>query len=403
LPDLHLALVDKNLAMAELMAGVARRLAREAGRNIRITTHGDWADALDGADFVLCAVAVQLHQRFFTDVQIIQRIYPEHLITEFGGVAGISYSLRQIAMIRQLAADIRRLSPNAWLLVSCNPLPRVCQAAHQTGVRTAGFCSNSLGGLQTIGRILQGWNENFPWPKAAARYQTVMAGPNHFTFLLDLLDRATGQNVTADFTKAALAANGLAPSRTRQLLEETGYYPPNGDDHMQDFLPPSPYSHSKAEAWHGSDADRQHRIDLLQKFADGVLPFTAAVDHPAWERPIDFAAALAGGKPVRFNSLNLANTGQIANLPAEVFVETPVTVSASRIEPQPITLPATVRQYAKPTVDLHNAITQAALTGSRTALKNTVAQDPTILDKQRGWLALEECLRAHADLIGNIS
>jgi len=398
--DLHLALVDKNLAMAQLMAGVARRMARDVGKKVRVTVHSEWTDALDGSDFVLCSAAVQLHQRFLTDVQIIQRIYPEHLITEFGGVAGISYSLRQIAMIRQLAADIARQCPNAWLLVSSNPLPRVCQAAHQAGVRTAGFCSNSLGGFTAIGRVMQGWNEQFPWPKTTARYQAVMAGPNHFTFMLELLDLATGQNVTADFTKAALATTGLPPGIQRQLMEETGYYPPNGDVHMHDFLPPTPYTQSMSATSHGSDSERQQRINLLQKVADGTSPIAAALDHRAWERPIDFAAALAGGKPIRLNSLNLANTGQIANLPSGVFVETPVIVSSGRIDPQQISLPASILKYAKPTVDLHNVITQAAITRSRAALKAAVEQDPTIVDKSRGWQAMEECLRVHQDLIG---
>src|SRR4051794_31006363 len=128
---LELALMDPNRDAVDLMAGVGRRLARDAGVDVTISAHTDQAPALDGADFVLCSVAVELRNRFLADVEVARRHAPDHLITEFGGIAGISYSLRQIAMIQGVCADMKRLCPKAWLLDVANPLPRVCQAAQE--------------------------------------------------------------------------------------------------------------------------------------------------------------------------------------------------------------------------------------------------------------------------------
>ena len=193
---------------------------------------------------VICCAAVELQRRFAMDVAIIRRYYPEHLITEFGGVQGISYSLRQIAMIKKLAEAMRRLCPNAWLLSSSNPLPRVCQAAHQMGIHTAGFCSNSMGGHHLIGRVLHGWDEDYPWPQAVARYEAVMAGINHFTFTLSLRERASGRELLAEFIARARQQNGFEP-HTAELVQQTDCWPANGDAHMQDFLPPNAASHSQ--------------------------------------------------------------------------------------------------------------------------------------------------------------
>ena len=136
----------------ELMARVGEQMAREVKLPVRITCHDSQVEAIDSADFVVSAAAVQLQKRFGVDCEIVRKLYPDHLITEFGGVAGISYTLRQIPLMRGLAKDMLRHCPKAWLLTSSNPLPRVCQAVHEDGVRVAGFCSNSAQVLGAVGK-----------------------------------------------------------------------------------------------------------------------------------------------------------------------------------------------------------------------------------------------------------
>ncbi len=401
LPDLHLALVDPNAELVELMAAVARRMARDASRNVRISTHHDWPEALTGSDFVMCAAAVQIRRRFGIDLDIVRKTYPEHLTTEFGGICGISYTLRQVAMITRLATDMRRECPGAWLLCSSNPLPRVCQAAHEMGIRTAGFCSNSSAVFRAIGRLMLDEQEAFPWPKASQRFDPIMAGTNHLTFLLRLVDRVSGEDRTAEFNALALRPDGVPASRTRVLLEETGYFPPNGDQHMHDFLTPDPSSRSSLDIAHGSDDERQQRIELLRGGAENRLPVTAILDRRSWERPVDFAAAMTTATPLRFTSMNLVNEGQIPNLPAGVFVETPAEVGPGGPIPMRLALPNSVVKYCRPAAELNRVLTSAAMRSDRKTLRQAVEMDPTILDKTRGWRAMEQCLAAHADLIGD--
>lgn len=399
LPQLHLALIDPNLELAGLMAGVGRQMAQEAGQAVQLSTHAAWDEALAGADFVVCCAAIALQRRFATDLEIIRRHSPTHLVTEFGGVQGISYTLRQIALIEKLARAMRQHCPAAWLLCSSNPLPRVCQAAHALGIRSAGFCSNSLGGYGLIGRVRHGWQEEYPWPLASARYEATMAGLNHITFTLALRDRTTGREVLPEFIAELRRQDALSPL-TAGLLAQTACWPANGDGHMQDFLPPAPGAKSLELSSHGNAAEREARLAQLRQAAAGEAPWLPLLAHRSWEKPMAFVAGLAGLRQAEFHSLNLANDGQIPNLPAGVFVETPAAADARGPQPRRLELPPAVANLSRPMAELNALLVQAALTRRRSLAHDAVELDPTILDKAGAHAALDACLEAHQDLIG---
>src|SRR5512133_375495 len=73
----HVALFDPNTAGMELMAQVARHMAAEAGIAVRVTTHSQLREALEGAGFVISSAAVQIQKRFGMDCQIVREMYPE--------------------------------------------------------------------------------------------------------------------------------------------------------------------------------------------------------------------------------------------------------------------------------------------------------------------------------------
>jgi len=384
----EITLIDLNRETVDLMAAIGRRVARESGVNLTITAHTDRRAGIAGADFVICSAARDLQRRFAMDVAIIHQYAPGHLVTEFGGVQGISYSLRQIALIEEIVADMQALAPTAWLLNSANPLPRLCQAAHELGVPTAGFCSNSMGGYHLIGKLMLDVDEWHPWTMTRDRYEAVMAGVNHFTWLLQLIDRRTGADVTAEFRDRVRSE--LGDSYTGLLFDETGCWPPNGDGHMRDFLPPNPQSEPMTEASHGTPQDREQRLMVLRDIAAGTKDWQPLLAHRAWEKPIDF---IVGNS--EFHSLNLINCSQIPNLPLNAFVETP----ARGREPRTLTLPPAVAKHCQATAELTDVIVRAARQRNRALVHLAAELDPTILNKQAGIQALDECLRAHADIL----
>jgi len=399
LEGLELALMDIDADMVNLMAGVGRRMAEVSGIPVHISTHTDRTTALDGADFVICAVATEMWRRFYMDQAIIREHYPDHLQTEFGGVAGISYSLRQIALIEAIAADMRRLCPDAWLLNVSNPLPRVCQAAHEAGIKTVGFCSVSL---SIYAMLYQLWGLGWPrYPFSAPRERWIAktAGLNHLAWLLELRDQTTGDDMMPILHRRLAEGHTLGQPITEDHYRETGYLLSAGDDHIHDFLPPHPAAHSRQRASHGSPDKRQERIEILRAVGEGRTGWDILFEHESWERPFDLIAALTYDRFAVFHSLNLDNTGQIANLPQAVFVETPCTASRAGIVPETLTLPDPVLPYAVRTAQVTDTLVRAARERRLDLIAAAVELDPTIVDKAAGQRAVDACLAAHADLL----
>ena len=402
LNDVHLALVDPDVETIELMAGVGRRMARERGLTATITTHADRAEALDGAGFVICSASPQMKARFQTDWRIIDEYAPGHLKTEFGGVAGISYSLRQIALIKAVTDDMKRLCPQAWLLNVSNPLPRVAQAASENGIQTAGFCAVSLSAHGMLWRLLTGEHLTYPWATAREKWRLTSAGLNHFAWVVGLEDRATGNDLLLQVRERLASGGTTGQARADALARETGVLLSSGDDHTRDFLPPAgPDPGADVAPFHGSADERRRRLELLAAVGEGRAPWDGLLVGEAWEKPMAFVSALSGGPAADFHSLNLVNTeGQVANLPRNVFVETPCRVSSDGVRPESITLPESVLPLCERTARVTDTIVRASQAHSRALVYEAVELDPTVVDKAAGMRAMDACLLAHEDLVG---
>lgn len=399
LSGVELGLVDVDAEMLAGMVGVAERLGQDAGSDVRIVSHTDLADALDGADFVICSAAIELRSRFATDCRIIARHAPSHVITEFGGVAGLAYSARQIAFMRSIAARMRHRCSDAWFLSVSNPLPRTCQAMHELGVRTAGFCSAALEGYAMLWRAFTGEAINYPFAAARERWDVTMGGLNHFSWVHRLVNRQTGSDELPELMRRLEEGATTGWPNSDKLSRRVGCLLVPNDHHTQDFLPPRESAVNRDHASHGGEEQRRGRIDTLQAVASGELPLETVTGRTSWEKPVDMIAALLGNGDTGYDAVNLANDGQIPQLPRGVFVETPAAVTAAGPRPEMLDLPEAVLDYLKPAADQHEGIVKACLARNREALLDCLAGEPTVTDVDACRAALAECLDAHADLL----
>ncbi len=398
LSGLEIALVDPGTEAVEAMAALGRRMAASVGLDTRLTVHESPETALDGADFVVNCAAVQLGRRYEIDRAILQEAYPEHLLTEFGGVYGIANTLRQCALVERLAKAMVRQCPDAWLLDVANPMPRVCGMAHALGVRTVGFCSVSIVGFRKLWEIFEGREIDYPFTEARERYRVTMGGTNHLSWLVGLEDGYDGGNDLARLREIVAARN--APSKSEAWMRRTGYLPMSGDDHIQDFLPPEGLERPLESPGHGDPAERARRWETLVAAAKGEGPWEPLLEHPSWERPFDVVRAMRGEGDAEFTSLNLVNEGQIPQLPRGAFVETAATATLSGPFPNRIDLPDAVAPFARAAAEMNLLLVRAARVRSRALVDEAIDLDPTILDKTKGRTAMARCLDAHRDLIG---
>jgi alpha-galactosidase len=232
-----------------------------------------------------------------------------------------------------------------------------------------------------------------------------MAGLNHLSFVLDLWDHDTGEDLYATLKEQIAKGRTASQPATAHLMLESGYFAAAGDDHLRAFLPPTPQSIPRraAEEEHG-DAERKRWLKMLLPIAEGKKPYAPLLATRTWERPIELIAALRFNRPASaFPCLNLVNARQLPQLPHEVFVETGATVDRTGIYPAEYTLPESLLPLLRQTARVTDTLVRAARWSSLELLREVVELDPTITDKAAGWRAVEECLRAHADVLATYS
>lgn len=391
--DIHLALVEVDEESGRRMAAVANRLRANSA-----TWHADWDLALEGADFVICSAAVQLRSRFERDREIIRRLAPDHLLTEFGGIYGAGSTLRQFALIEGLCASMRRLCPGAKLFVISNPMPRLVHAASLWGIDAVGFCSVSEVGHNLVARLLGEPEEPYPFDRIKSKVYLRMGGTNHLSWLSIARDRETGEDLLPKL-RQAWETEG-ANSKSLAVANEVGALPLSGDDHIQDFLPPLGMEPGLQHISHGSEAERQSLSELLDRFADGQANWEEIQFSPSWERPGDVVRALRGGPPTLISSLNLPNRGQLPDLGTGAIVESPVYVDAAGFFPIPVPLAPGAARWSRRCIAVTEALFAAYDSRSIVKMRRALELDPTVLDLTSASAALGEIIASDVDLIG---
>lgn len=401
--QLELCLVDLDEPLLELLVQAAARVAEDAGVAATITASTDRRDALIGADYVVCAVSYQTLSRFAKDQEVMAKYAPEHLITDFGGVAGISYTLRQAVLMQGIAEDMTAVCPEATLLSVSNPLPKLCQLTQALGINTIGLCSVSLNGYQMLARLLDDNEVEYPFAPYHERWELRAAGLNHLSWLLEGRDRKTGEDLLPRIEKAITKRGLPGQPLSTEIFRETGFLPLAGDDHIRDFFKPHPEVGSMEHTSHGDAGARERRLELLRNVASRQSGYEPLFVQKSWERPFALIEALQQLEKPETYVLNLVNQGQVPTLPRGVFVETPCKVSRAGLEPQLSPLPEAVAPLTTRTAQVHDLVVQGIMTRNKAPLYRALELDPTVTDKKACIRALGGCLQAHSDILPSYS
>ncbi|OPA74234.1 hypothetical protein BVG16_24205 [Paenibacillus selenitireducens] len=396
LPGSKLVLMDVNLASAERMAKIARIMAAESGVSMSIEATSDLTAALKDADYVTTSVAAGLIKRYDTDREIILKYGIKEPVSECGGVGGLSYTLRSVQLVMDIVREMERVCPNAWLLNVSNPLPRVMTAvARHSSIRGLGFCSVAQGGVD-------GYLNVSSWlHRHAEELDVVSAGLNHFSWLLSVRDRSTGEDLLAEANEAVRRGAWEWQPRTPGWLEQYGSVPLAGDSHTGEYLPfPDEIKVSEHGGYHGSDEERVERLRRLEEAANGRYPWQEMLENRSWERPGLVIHALATNTSLKQNMLNIPNRGYIRNLPDEIIVEVPANITNGKVEGCVVgDLPEPVRQLCEQVSRVHECSVRAAVTGDMDLVDEAIDIDPAITQKAAAKEAIRELIRVNADVL----
>ncbi len=419
-----LALVDLNARSAENAARVAERMNAAWGANMTISATTERREALPGATHVVVSIEVAPREALWElDWQVPLRHGLRQPYAENGGPGGLMHTCRQVPAHLAIARDMEELCPAAWLILFSNPLPRLVRAISKyTRIRTVGKCHQINVGYGLVAALLRDrfgiavpggvtlhsdpGNTGVVHTLATAGRQHVnitSAGLNHFIWLLDIRDRATGEDLYPALRAAVADAPPTLEPLSLDLFRAFGLLPIAGDTHLAEYLPwlhdpvAQPWQTYRLPLydWRGNEGVRDVLQGMMQMLADGVLPVEGMREAPS-EGAAELIAGLSG-QTYLDETVNVPNGGALAGLPADAVVEVPAIVGPTGIRPAQLgRLPAPVTEMLRREAALVELVVDAAVTGDRDLALQALLLDPMTGDIGRARAVLDDYLQTFA-------
>jgi alpha-galactosidase len=410
------SLVDIDPDGLEVLAGFVRAANDELGRPFTIEATTDRLAALPGSDFVIVAVEVARFDAWAKDWDIPIAHGVIHTYGENGGPGAMSHALRQIPLVLSICRDVEADAPDALVLNYSNPLSRVCLAlTRYTRLRVVGLCHGVAMAYSKVGRVM-GWitapedsEEEEEQEQAVADFLEVQAcGLNHITFIVELRDRRTGEDLYPAFGERLAAFDPGFEPVSRRLFELYGLYPAQYDDHVGEYLAwARPSGHPFADRLESVAEERvEWRRSMLAATIGERRPSDLLrIDQRMDDRAPIIVAAVSGGRNQYELAVNIANDGCIRGLPEWSVVEVPAVAGSYGVRGLAMgALPPGITAILEEQVAIQDRVVEAAVRGDRGAALQALMLDPVSThDAAETEAMLDDLLDAHADLLPQFS
>ncbi|GAA2140883.1 6-phospho-beta-glucosidase [Kitasatospora kazusensis] len=332
LPIAELVLIDPAADRLELVGGLARRIFAKQGHPGTVTTTTDLTAGVAGADAVLLQLRVGGQAARNED-----ETWPLEcgcVGQETTGAGGLAKALRTVPVVLDIAEQVRRANPDAWIVDFTNPVGIVTRALQTAGHKAVGLCNVAIGFQRRFAAHLD---------VAPELIRLDHVGLNHLTWergvtLLDAPGAATGREVLPELLSGfgkEIAEDLLLPLPViRRLGVVPSYY-------LRYF-----YQHDQVVEELKSKGSRASAVaaieqELLTMYADPALdtkPELLSKRGGAFysEAAVQLIASLLGtdaGTSVQV--VNTRNDGILPFLPDDAVIEVPAEVDAAGVRPLP--------------------------------------------------------------------
>ncbi len=425
-----LALVDRNPQTLNIVHRLAERLNREWDAQMNITSHTHHRQALDHrTDFVVSAIEVGAREDLWRrDFEIPLRFGVRQPYAENGGPGGFAHAARNIGPVLEIVRDMEQICPHAWFINYTNPMIRICNAVHRySRIRVVGLCHQIYIGYVMVGIALardlgfaipEGIEGMHAHPVQYALHEQVKrqvvprldiraAGLNHFSWILSIRDRQTGEDLYPLFRKRFFELEPAFEPLTRRIFEIFDLFPVPGDTHLSEYLPwlsdpvtqPWEKYNIRLYDWDLNAAVREFQHDRLRSMAEGEMTIEGLEETDS-EGALEMIEHLAGAGTDYHLAANRPNIGQIANLPSGAIVETPVVVDGAGIHPVTVgDLPAPIAELLRREITVSQLCVDAVVEGSRSKALHCLLLDPVITDIEIAKQVLDAYLTEYRDYL----
>jgi alpha-galactosidase len=425
----HLALVDRDAEALARMTRLAERLDREWDAEMIVTAHTHHTDGLDGAAFVISAIEVPPREKLWrSDYEIPLKYGVRQPYAENGGPGGFAHAARNIGPVLEIAHDMEQACPDAWFINYTNPMTRICDAiARHSRIKVVGLCHQLHAGYAMVGLVLaddlgievpEGFTSTRASPstlpsmglvarQALERLDIKAAGLNHFSWMLDLRDRRSGENLYPLFAQRWASFDPSFEPLTRRVYDAFGCFPIPGDEHLCEYLPwvsdPVTKPWEKYDIclyeWDLWEQLRQVTHDDIAKMADGKGSIAHLRDADS-EGALEMVENIAAARNHYHQAVNLPNRGYVTNLPEGAIVEVPGLVSGAGVLGVGVgPLPEPIAELCRRELAVVRLCVDAAVNGDRQAALQCLLLDPVITDLDVARQVLDGYLEAYRDYL----
>jgi alpha-galactosidase len=378
-----LTLVTRHAETVARAAALATFFNRKLGAGLIVEHTLDRRAALDGADFVVNATAIERNRLWQLDFQVPKKYGIRQTLGENGGPGGLFFTLRTLPMIFDFARDIAELCPNALFVNFSNPESRIVLALSKyTKLRALGLCHGIFGGRDYVAHVM-----NMPQEEV----EVWGAGLNHFQWLLHIRHAKTGEDLYPRLRAAEKDFDPDFAPLTRKMFRAFGYWVTCSDEHFGEYLP---YGWEGGEDGYDFAEDEAERREHAET-VDGVLARRREAPEwwftPSGERGARVMAAVLHNRRQFVESGVVPNRGVIPNLPADLAVEVPIIADAAGIHPVSLgPLPDPIAKLLSIQASVQQLAVEAAVHASRELALQALLIDPVVNSTDAAVKILDE-------------
>ncbi len=308
-------------------------------------------EALTGANFVVISILPGTFDEMESDVHTPEKYGIYQSVGDTSGPGGIVRAMRTIPMYEEIAENIKKYSPEAWVINYTNPMTLCVKALYRVfpEIKAFGCCHEVFGTQKLLKQILK---DELGIEVERDDIKVNPVAVNHFTWLtsakyknIDLFplyakfceEHPEGYDEGGDdnwMNNSFKSSDKLK----MDLFRRYGYIAAAGDRHLAEFCEGKWYLENPERvkemhfglttvSWRKDDL--QKRLEKSKKLQSGEL--SVKISNTG-EEGVNQMRALLGLSELVTN-VNIPNIGQIPNLPIGAVVETNAVFSSDSVTP----------------------------------------------------------------------
>ena len=390
------ALHDIDPERLETAGMMARWTSEQLGADAVVEEHLDRRAALDGANFVINAVQIGMHEATLLDFEIPRRHGLKQTIADSMGIGGIFRGLRTIPFMLDLSGEMEELCPGAILLNYTNPMGILTWAVYKAhpGVPVVGLCHNVPYTVREIASYIGVPHEELAYNGA---------GINHIVWLTRL--EHDGEDAYPRLFAAMEDPEIYAKDKVRfELMRRFGFFVTESSEHNAEY---TPYFLRDDELIERYDVPVDEYIRRsegnLVEYANTRKKLLAGESFPL-ERSVEYGSLIIHSVvtgEARMIYASIENTNLVENLPRGCCVEVAAAVDGTGLRPCHYgELPPQLAAHCAPHAAVQDLTVRAALEGNLDHVYHAAMLDrlaASVLSLDEIAAVVDELIEAHGD------